>query len=92
MSEGIHAEDIRYSFTEFCAEVCKLRGYMGDKTFWAKPDEIRRKALDAVTFMYMRLDVTEGELNSAADILFGVLDEYERRLELVHKYNLTDHE
>jgi len=88
MSEEIKAEDIRYTFKELCVEICTLRDYLSDWKFWSKPDEIRCKALDAVIFMYFRLSASEGELNSAAGILFGTLDEYERRLELIHKYNL----
>ena len=68
-----------FSEREFLNEICEFRRLFGDKTFWAKPEHIRKRAIDGINYMYFRLEVSKPVLEKMAGLLTSTLDEYTRR-------------
>jgi hypothetical protein len=65
----------------FNQELVNFRKLMGDKTFWQKPERIRTKAIQALTYVYLNLehDTPQIECDKCGETLMHTLDEYALR-------------
>jgi hypothetical protein len=75
------------TFTEkyFFEEVRRFREMFGDKTWWAKPEEMRDKCVDGLALVYLNIEnedgsrITDEQIKRWASIFEATTMEYERR-------------
>lgn len=70
-----------FSEKDFVEEVMRFRELFGSRLFWAKPADIRQKAVDGLAFMYLNLDgsITGEALARVVRLFDSNLTEYTRR-------------
>ena len=73
--------DHHFTVEQFHQQVVEFRQMFGNKTFWAKPAEQRKVAIDALGMAYFFLtpDTKQEEVNRCADLLKQTIGEYQTR-------------
>lgn len=69
--------DVR-SLKYFLSQIVEFRNLMGLKSFWAN-DESCRRAKVALGHLYMSLQLTAAESETAQTVFVGTMDEFTRR-------------
>jgi hypothetical protein len=71
-----------FTETEFLEELNRMREFMGDRRFWAKPEAMRKAAVDGLAYMYFRCEDAE----KVASLFLSTMNEYTRRetLGIIH--------
>lgn len=78
-----------FSISYFKEEFVRLRGLMGSRDFWNKPDRVRQSALDGFGFVYLNLynddgsALTPDQIEHWANVYSATIAEFQRR-ELFH--------
>lgn len=58
-----------FTLEQFHEETCRMRKLMGDKTFWARPEDQRSNAVNGYGFCYIWLDPVGGnKLNTFSGV------------------------
>lgn len=69
-----------FTMDYFRQEIVNLRQMWGQQPFWDKPSDIRKKALEALSFCYFNINFkNDAEMNTAATMLDSTLTEYSMR-------------
>jgi hypothetical protein len=71
--------EVTFTEAEFNQQVVEFRKLMGEKSFWALPEEKRDLAVKALGHAYFFIREPQPKIERCADILSQTLEEYNRR-------------
>jgi hypothetical protein len=71
---------MKFTLQDFFTQAGYFRQLMGDKTFWAKADNVRQEAINGLTYIYTntKTDSKEDE-ETLINIFTSTVSEYTRR-------------